>query len=94
MLLGNLAPRWIRVGHRTGLGISFDCPHCVHAGVTLPERIHVFFANPLDDGAPTPHEHYWQRAGDTFATLTLAPSIDRSEDGHWHGFIVKGEIRS
>lgn len=36
---------------------------------------------------------HWQRQGDTFETLTLAPSIDASRAGHWHGFIQNGEIR-
>jgi hypothetical protein len=32
----------------------------------------------------------WQRTGETFETLTLAPSIDCSRWGHWHGFITNG----
>jgi hypothetical protein len=34
----------------------------------------------------------WQRAGDTFETLTLSPSVDASASGHWHGFIRDGLI--
>jgi hypothetical protein len=35
---------------------------------------------------------HWQRAGNTFETLTLMPSIDASRAGHWHGFITGGEV--
>lgn len=35
----------------------------------------------------------WQRSGDTFDVLTLAPSVDASASGHWHGFVQGGEIR-
>jgi Family of unknown function (DUF6527) len=35
----------------------------------------------------------WKRNGETFADLTLAPSIDASKSGHWHGFITNGEIK-
>jgi hypothetical protein len=45
-------------------------------------------AEPTDDAT-----QLWQRAGDTFDTLTLSPSIDASKHGHWHGFIQGGEIR-
>lgn len=39
-------------------------------------------------------QHIWDLQGqDDFATLTLSPSIDASKSGHWHGFIVQGEIR-
>lgn len=31
--------------------------------------------------------------GDTFDNLTLTPSVDRSGDGHWHGFITNGVCR-
>lgn len=35
----------------------------------------------------------WQRSGDTFETLTLAPSVDYGGAGHWHGHVQGGEIR-
>lgn len=35
----------------------------------------------------------WQRSGDTFETLTLAPSVDAGASGHWHGHVHAGEIR-
>jgi hypothetical protein len=98
--LTDLAPRWavdtdIVIGgvrrhydNRNGMAISFDCPHC------RTERLAVWFANPIDGGPPTDDAtQLWQRAGDTFDTLTLSPSIDASKHGHWHGFIQGGEIR-
>jgi hypothetical protein len=35
----------------------------------------------------------WRRAGETFETLTLSPSVDASRAGCWHGFIRNGEAR-
>jgi hypothetical protein len=39
----------------------------------------------------------WHRTGETFDTLTLAPSIHvrDGENGptHWHGHILAGEVR-
>jgi hypothetical protein len=34
----------------------------------------------------------WHRSGETFETLTLTPSIDTSEHGHWHGNVTDGEV--
>jgi hypothetical protein len=34
----------------------------------------------------------WQFEGDDFATMTVAPSVDHSPSGNWHGFIRNGEI--
>lgn len=44
-------------------------------------------------GDVVPPGFLWQRAGDTFDVLTLAPSVDASASGHWHGFIQEGQIR-
>lgn len=41
--------------------------------------------------ADDPGHFVWSAAGDTFAELTLTPSIDASKAGHWHGFVTKGE---
>lgn len=40
-----------------------------------------------------PPGYLWQRTGETFDRLTLHPSVDASASGHWHGFVVDGEIR-
>jgi len=35
----------------------------------------------------------WTRTGDDFSSMSITPSIDASESGHWHGFITNGEAR-
>jgi len=103
-----LDPHWTcdELG-RHGMGISFECPiHRTH-------RLAVPFANPVDGGAKMSDrgygggpDHWWQRTGETFDTLTLGPSVDASGNvfpvdkngaGNikthcWHGFIVNGEV--
>jgi hypothetical protein len=70
------------------MGLSFLSP----LGTGL--RINIWFANPLDGGLPINDPDktrtLWQREGDTFDTLTLAPSIDASPD--WHGHINGGKM--
>lgn len=69
-------PRW---GTRSGSGalryVTFDCPEG-HAGCR-----HVIPFTPDLDGAaqtsPQANGAIWERTGDTFETLTLAPSIRR-----------------
>jgi len=83
---------------RHGMAVSFECPHCVererNTGDKRVIRIAVWFANPIDGLTPTDDAKFlWQRLGDSFENLTLSPSIDASSDGHWHGFIVNGEVR-
>lgn len=75
---------------RDGMGLSFNCPCCL--GSPRATRLAVFFANPMDGKPPSDDHKLWQRTGDTFETLTLTPSIDASEHGHWHGFIRNGEV--
>jgi hypothetical protein len=82
------------------VGITFDCPCSAVIMLTghphnvkCPRRIFVFFDKPLDGGAPIPGERLWQRSGgDSFETMTLAPSIDASGEGHWHGWVRDGEV--
>ena len=94
--LVDMEPRWVtQDGQRVGL--SFACPSCapapaesVHGG-----RVAVFFDPPLDPGPPSPVPS-WKRTGDTFETITLAPSI-RVQTGpgpqeHWHGFVTNGQV--
>ena len=77
---------------RAGMGLTFDCPCCL--GTAKATRLTAFLANPIDggltsdDGGPL-----WTRSGETFDNLTLTPSVDVSQFGHWHGFITNGEIR-
>ena len=78
------------VPKREGIGISFDCP----CGCGSPVFVHI--KNPMDgkpfdtQGAPS-----WDRTGDDFETMTLKPSILRSENRGgcgWHGFVTDGKI--
>jgi hypothetical protein len=114
MRLSELNPHWISewtaLGkpERHGMGVMFDCLHCVLKGIKSGDssmvRIPVGFKNPLDGGPPFKDEikadgmargrPLWDRTGDTFDTLTLSPSIDASKthDGGWHGFVRSGEV--
>ena len=91
MKLTDLDPRWVADGDGRRIGVSFICPHCKPSGGDY--RLAVGFANPIGSGPADDGWHvHWQRAGEAFETLTLAPSIDASKSGHWHGFITNGEV--
>lgn len=99
MRLVDLNPRWL-VLEAGGpiVGLNFDCPHCQntrlavcfhHTGAAAAEDGYILAHHGADDA-----QHIWDLAGQgDFETLTLAPSIDASKSGHWHGFIQGGEIR-
>lgn len=92
MKLTDLDPHWmITTDGRQGMGVNFECPHC-----DGDQRLGVWFSNPLDGGEPASAEHgpapRWKRTGDSFENMTLTPSIDASNSGHWHGFITNGEV--
>lgn len=105
MRLTDLHPQWMDAGgegisnadgnpapERHGVGVLLDCP-CGNRDVG--HQLYVPFANPLDGGPPmeTGKNNGWQRTGDTFETLTLAPSILRIVPScGWHGFITNGEV--
>ena len=77
------------VPRREGVGMTLMCP--CGCGV----RFALIFTNPLDGGptldgvGPT-----WERTGDDFETMTLNPSVLRSEPRGcgWHGWIRDGEV--
>lgn len=98
MHLVDLDPRWFRLengGPRVGL--TFLCPHCqtVRLGVVFHHRGH----EAIDDTYIRAHangreDFVWTiTSAEDFAVLSIAPSIDAGRRGHWHGFIVQGEIR-
>lgn len=74
------------------LGIQFANPV---GGEPLPlmsqkqKRVHLFELRSFDIAM----NYLWQRTGDDFETMTLTPSIDASNSGHWHGFITGGQIQ-
>lgn len=95
MKLVELHPAWLGDNRHA---IVFDCP--VHIGGECDrQRIWVPFEPPLDPGPLAQSPIHWARSGDSFDTLTLAPSIryrDSDENGqlreHWHGFVTNGEV--
>jgi len=68
-------PQWVENYHGTGKidAVRFNCPEghvdCIHV---IP------FTPALDGSANVRDRVQWQRAGDDFETLTLAPSIKRN----------------
>ena len=87
-----------RAEHPTRLGVAFVPTLDGGAPIGLnPKQLWpALWPESESDGPKTttvPPGIHWQRAGDTFDTLTLSPSVDASASGHWHGFIVNGEIR-
>lgn len=104
MKLIDLNPNWVDYGgkgitrggkpvpHQRGVGISFDCPcGCGY-------RAYVAFDYALDGSEYTAGDNpKWHRAGITFNSLTLSPSIQRhkfGDDGcNWHGYIENGRTR-
>lgn len=108
MRLTELEPRWVGFTIPEGtarIGVGFLCPHCKDQRLVVFFRP---FIDPSDivrlalwklPDAPDPNTgvirpvHWWARTGEDFDTLTLTPSVDASNHGHWHGFIQNGEIR-
>lgn len=85
------------------IGVSFMCPHCPSTvcptcGTDRGKRLAVKFWPPIDPAGwqgriDMPHDGFHVRAdGDTFDTLSIAPSIGFDNIGHWHGYITKGEL--
>lgn len=109
MRLSDLEPRWVGFDvvpeGRARIGVGFLCPHCKEQRLVVFFRP---FIDPNDvvklalwqlPDAPDPNTgeirpvHWWNRDGEDFETLTLSPSVDASNSGHWHGFIQNGEIK-
>jgi hypothetical protein len=98
--LTDLNPKWIALEENgDALGVTFLCPHCrqAHVGVYFAEPVDTNGVPGIDPSLPLfiaqhPENLYWHRAGDSFDTLTLTPSVDVSKHGHWHGFVTGGEI--
>lgn len=107
MRLTELDPRWMVL--RDGgdaVGLTFRCPHCPPGERGATTYLGVMFAQTVDRDqlnvdekewptymATHPDAKFWTRTGDTFDTLTLSPSVDVSQHGHWHGFVSQGDVR-
>ena len=95
MKLIELDPHWFALESGGPIvGITFLCPHC------RLERIGVAFHHlgreAMEDQYIKAHSpstgHIWSATGADFASLSLSPSIDASNAGHWHGFVTNGEV--
>jgi len=96
--IADLDPHWIFDANRRVVGVRFACPTC--GDLVGAVNICVLFENPPDGGPAAPRGcrlpgdsegRRWTRDGTTFSTLTLSPSVDCSQCGHWHGFVAKGD---
>jgi hypothetical protein len=96
--LTELEPHWYALQENGPVvGISFLCPHCQtqrlgvlfhHSGREAMEDAYLTPRNP--EGRPV-----WTMTGDdggSFEKVTLAPSVDASHLGHWHGFVRNGLV--
>lgn len=95
MNLTNLEPRWY-VLHEGGprIGFTFKCPHCQtkRLGVAVHDSGHLIISTQEPDAFPP--GCIWNITGGTdFHNISLNPSVDASQVGHWHGWITNGEIR-
>jgi hypothetical protein len=96
MKLTDLNPRWFVLGNDpVPHGLSFDCPHCRQARIAV--AFHHKGRELQEDGvihALSPStKHIWTLTGSGFTDLSLSPSVDASQAGHWHGFVTNGEVR-
>lgn len=107
MKLLDLNPRAVLWGDdstRRGMGLSFDCPGCRKVRIVIPYanpqdgRAAALPTSIPENASPELKERVrqqnlrWQRTGDSFENLSLTPSIDASQSGHWHGFVTSGQI--
>lgn len=97
MRLTDLEPRWYVAGEGgPRVGFTLNCPHCP------ADDLHRIAVAVHQDGLIDPEPdnpkcgaagYVWEMTGgDDWATLSLTPSVDASNAGHWHGFITNGEI--
>jgi hypothetical protein len=99
MRLVDLAPRWYSHDDHGRVGFTFECPCCLTdtaRATRLGVAVHDAGRRIVSDAEPDAHPpgHVWEIVGGTdFGDITLTPSIDASNSGHWHGFITAGEIR-
>ena len=92
-------PHWVGLGPGHAVGMTFLCPHCrqIRLGIAFDPPIGGEILDTIIGPRLTlthTDMKVWKRSGgETFETICLSPSIDTSEHGHWHGFIVNGEVK-
>jgi hypothetical protein len=101
MKLSDLQPRWVHPNI-----FVFLCPHCKAAWLTCKNvamdrgKIFDILVKEFGDGDSLHHNPVvvppkpsvaWKIEGPFPDGLTVTPSIDASESGHWHGNITNGE---
>lgn len=95
MKLEELEPRWY-VLHEGGpkVGFTFKCPHCqqIRLGVAVHDAGHGIISAQEPDTHP-PGYIWTITSGIDFHNISLSPSIDASNFGHWHGYITDGEAK-
>lgn len=105
VLLIDLEPKWFGENGRHGQGITFLCPHCRQVRLAVAFKNPIDDGHRVDlnraalwrivqnGGSPViPPSVHLHRDGDTFGALNLTPMVDASEQGHWVGFVTRGEI--
>lgn len=95
MKLLDLDPRGIGCNGYSGrVGITFECPCC--RGTDRATRLAVyFFKDVVGDHGEAIHVNNigWSVTNPTdMQSITIQPSIDASNEGHWHGFITNGGV--
>lgn len=92
----NLSPE----GKSIRIGFTFNCPCRVCLEHPGQNRLSVHIDPPIDPLNLLPSTTWrtpspaWARTGDEFSNMTLAPSIDASKHGHWHGHVINGDLIS
>ncbi len=98
MLLTELSPKWLSPNL-----FVFLCPcckkfwlSCKNIQLLNSEQRQLFLSEFGFDNThwvvPSNPDVIWTFTGDSFANLTVTPSIDASASGNWYGFITNGKI--
>ena len=96
MKLTDLSPRWIYKNKM----FAFICPHCRKKWLTC-KRVPMdhrqqwdIFEKEFGDTriVGCKPDVAWKFTNFDFETMSIAPSLDASASGHWHGHITKGMI--
>lgn len=96
MKFSKLDPRFFTEDGNDGkvVGLTFLCPHCqqTRIGVHFHDAGHTLIGVREPDTLQLPAgTKLWELTGTTFDDISLSPSVDASESGHWHGFVQHGE---